>query len=190
MKDSNGCGAGGASVQPALLLRYASVVEYLIGEGSELDPSAIRLATRRNSYIPNSRRRPRNPASMQAAVRSLTTDRRKLRSAASEYNCVGLVFASRRTWVDTDQLNKIFEEDEYRQIRVEDAQPGDVIVYRDRDKQMVHVGILQNREPDVARAAWNLTVVSQFGADGEYIHEIADVVPLLGTPTEAWTDRI
>jgi hypothetical protein len=34
-----------------------------------------------------------------------------------------------------------------------------------------------------------LVVVSKWGADGEYEHDVTDVPKLLGAPAEYWTDR-
>lgn len=127
---------------------------------------------------------------MAAAVAQIESDRRRLRSRSSEYNCVGLVFASRRTWVDTDEVARILVEDGYTRIPLFEAEPGDVVVYRDSHGELVHVAVLHSREPNLERATVALNVLSQWGSDGEYFHEAGDVFERLGQPTEAWTDRL
>jgi len=65
---------------------------------------------------------------------------------------------------------------------------GDVAVYR-MNGEVSHVGVVLRIEPDVAAASWRVTIMSQWGADGEYTHSIEDVPVLLGVPSEYWTDR-
>ena len=67
--------------------------------------------------------------------------------------------------------------------------PGDVVVYRDEEGFVVHVGLVTEVETNVKEATWEVSVLSQWGGDGEYFHRIDDVSPLLGKPTEYWTDR-
>lgn len=115
---------------------------------------------------------------------------RKLRSLSSEYNCVGMVFAARRTWIEPEHVEWILQEDGYRQVaREADLDVGDVVVYRDGDSQVCHVGIIFSIAMNVGSADWQITVLSQWGADGEYLHDIYDVHPSLGEPSEFWTDR-
>lgn len=104
---------------------------------------------------------------------------------------MGLVFASRRTWIDPEYLYQILADDEYRQLAgVVEAQPGDVVVYRDTDGLPSHVGIVWERNLIIpGQQADPLKVLSQWGADGEYLHDLSDVPDLLGVPVEFWTDR-
>ncbi len=111
---------------------------------------------------------------------------------SATYNCMGMVFANRRTWIDTDHLQLILQEDNYRQTNVEDLQPGDVVVYRDELGYVKHVGLVSSIEVDLANLTEDerkVTVLSQWGADGEYFHPVDEVNKLLGNPTEYWTDR-
>jgi hypothetical protein len=67
---------------------------------------------------------------------------------------------------------------------------GDIAVYLNRDGRIVsHVGVVVKIEPDIAKASWNIMVMSQWGADGEYIHSVDDVPQFLGEPKQYWTDR-
>ena len=114
----------------------------------------------------------------------------RVRSSASDYNCVGLVFASRRTWVEPRYVSRFLEEDGYRKVELRDAQPGDVILYRGEAGTVDHVGLVINHEPNVANADWDTTVLSQWGRDGEFLHERRDVSPLFAASTvEVWTER-
>ena len=160
--------------------------DYLIGP-------ELALSTRKRHQVPNEQRSPRPPARMQAA-RSIVLSAHpsaRARSLSSLYNCVGMVFASRRTWVEPEHLPMILADDEYRQVNNRgELQPGDVVVYRDDQDEISHVGIVAEVRPDLEEATWVVVVLSQWGADGEYFHIDDDVNPRLGRPTEYWTDRI
>lgn len=163
----------------------------VLGAGGPRDAAYIPLATRRGSRIRNERRPEQPPVRLKAAVQHWTQayPEIRVRSVTGVYNCMGLAFASRRTWVDTDQLSMILDEDEYHRIRgPQEMQVGDLVVYR-RNGEAAHIAVVVKLEPLVATASWKVTVVSQWGADGEYVHPMEDVPELLGTPVEYWTDR-
>ena len=111
-------------------------------------------------------------------------------SLSSIYNCMGMVFASRRTDVDPQYLPMILADDDYRQVQDEkDLRCGDIVVYKDHSGTVSHVGIVADIRANLSEASWEVTVLSQWGGDGEYFH-LADAVPyLLGKPSEYWTDR-
>lgn len=113
----------------------------------------------------------------------------RLRSLASEYNCMGMVFASRRTSIDVEHMERILQDDGYRRIAPEFVMLGDLIVYRDQHGVAQHVGLVCKHDPDVARAGWNTEVLSQWGHDGEYLHSAGDVPAIYGDAHDFWTDR-
>jgi len=113
----------------------------------------------------------------------------RVRSLSSIYNCVGMVFASRRTVVDVDYLPTILEDDGYRQIPAKEVVEGDVVVYADSWGKFSHVGVVIHHSPDVQSASWKTRVLSQWGADGEFFHDLDDVHPYLGKPKGFWTER-
>ena len=80
-------------------------------------------------------------------------------------------------------------EDGFRQVEESELQIGDVVLYRTDDHQISHVGLIANIAVMVERGHREITVLSQWGADGEYFHHIDDVNPNLGEPSEFWTDR-
>lgn len=64
--------------------------------------------------------------------------------ALLRYNCHGLTFASRRTWIDNPLLiPQLIDEDGYRELNV-NATPtaGDIVVYYDEIAQAEHSGIV------------------------------------------------
>lgn len=79
----------------------------------------------------------------------------------------------------------ILRDDEYRRITLSDCQAGDVVIYRNEEKDIVHVGIIVETRPLDADAC----VLSQWGNNGEFFHDLHDVGPGLGQPVEYWTDR-
>jgi len=104
---------------------------------------------------------------------------------------MGMVVATRRTWIDPEHLIRILYEDGFRRLaRPEDAETGDVVAYHDPNGEICHVGIvLRKNLIDPGRPSDLLRVVSKWGADGEYIHDMTYVPQLLGVPAEYWTDR-
>lgn len=161
---------------------------------SDIEGGALILAleTKNGKRIPNAKRDQKAPARMAAAKKYVLDNHKsaQLRSLSSEYNCVGMVFAARRTVIEDDEVEMILLEDGYRQINNEsELQIGDVVVYRNDHGTISHVGTIACVSSNVREAQWEITVLSQWGADGEYFHLIDDVNPLLGRPREFWTDR-
>ena len=102
-----------------------------------------------------------------------------------------MVVASRRTWVDPDHLVEVLKEDGYRKLNgPEETEHGDMVIYHDSHGRACHVGLVvrKNVVNAGAEGEW-LTVLSKWGADGEYIHGALKLPGLLGTPAEYWTDR-
>jgi hypothetical protein len=163
----------------------------LIGAGGERDRASIKLATRCGTFIPNERRRERPPDALRAA-KEMWTEKYpniRVRSLSAVYNCVGLVFGSRRTCIDPDQLELILREDGYRRLPGEhEVEVGDLVLYRVGNKYE-HIAVVVHKKQNFINACFEITVISQWGSEGEYIHLIRDVPPALGTPQEFWTDR-
>ena len=185
-----------ARQQGAFLEEYKERAMTLLNtQGNFLLGGDIALATRKNTSIPNTRRKPQAPVSMQAAQAMVLGEHpsAKVRSLSSVYNCMGMVFASRRTWVEPDYLQMILEDDEYRPIDRNELHRGDVVVYRNNHDEISHVGIVYEVRLKVDEATLEVVaevvVASQWGHDGEYFHLDDDVNPRLGKPTEYWTDR-
>lgn len=159
----------------------------------ELIQHSIIIQTRMGWSIPNAIRQERPPVALQAS-RELFAELRpgaRLRSLTATYNCIGMVVACRRTWVDTEHLLRVLREDGYRRLSGESqVEQGDVVVYRDDSGDVSHVGIvLRKKLYNPNQPGDTLVVVSKWGADGEYEHDVNDVPPLLGHPAEYWTDR-
>jgi len=154
-------------------------------------PLALETRTRRS--IPNEPRKERPRLSLQSAVDLMKQSHPNalLRSITATDNCVGLIVASRRTWVDPDDLVTILIEDGYRRLRgPEEAEIGDLVVYRDGSGEISHAGLVhRKRIADPRDGTDYLQVLSKWGADGEYLHDASDVPYLLGKPAEYWTDR-
>jgi hypothetical protein len=121
---------------------------------------------------------------------------RKLRSLDSMYNCMGMVFGCRRTWIEPEHFQKICADDGYRQLPgIDQALPGDVVAYHRSNGTVEHVAVVL--QPPVAHvdpdaAPWGVLVLSQWGRNGEYIHDFLDLPPALAALNlvpAAWTDR-
>lgn len=165
--------------------------DYLLGLGSERDPDAIKVATRTGKYIPNSRRQAASPARMKAEIEIWRGkfDSLILRSVDGTYNCMGMIFASRRTCIDVDSLPMILREDSYLPVNDHNAVViGDVIVYK-RVGRLTHVGIVVESRVDIVKAKRVYRVLSKWGQSGEFIHDVNDVPDYLGNDIEFWTDR-
>jgi len=165
-----------------------------IDEGSEHDNQSIKLSTKKGRWINNVRRNERAPLAMKAAEDFTHKNCPGIitRSLSSSYNCVGMVFSSRRTWIDPDQLQKIFYDDEY--IRISEKSRlmvGDLVIYKSnsKSKDCDHIGIIIQIVPQPGEQDFKILVLSQLGADGEYIHEEDNVPPHIGNFREYFSER-
>ncbi len=166
----------------------------IIGRGSEADRAALKLWTIGNrTFIENEMPEGENaPEQLQAALRlSLQiSPTAKCRSLTAMYNCVGLVFASRRTVIDCKHLATILTDDGYKKITREEVEVGDVVVYA-RDGIAQHVGIiyrLPEQLPGVLLLS-DMWVLSQWGENGEYLHKLDEVPTIYGNQKEFWSER-
>src|SRR5713226_9311151 len=77
----------------------------ILGEGGRSDKAAIDLATKRREWIRNVQPLERAPASLKAAERKMhaLAPGIRTRSLSATYNCFGMVFAGRRTYVLNDE---------------------------------------------------------------------------------------
>jgi hypothetical protein len=116
--------------------------------------------------------------------------------ATGVYNCVGHVWASRRTmvWREIERfVTIILADDGYRKIDKdkESICPGDVVLYWQDDDptKFIHVGIVHEMRPGVSdrfRIPW---VLSKWDStSGEALHHFDDV-PFKEYILEFWTDR-
>ncbi len=111
-----------------------------------------------------------------------------IRSVSSHmYNCVGMVFANRRTWLNVERLTWILQQDGYRRTTVGELHAGDIVVYTD-DETPVHVGLIICVHPPLGNIL-NIRVLSKWGKDGEVEHRMQDVPSPLGKPSQFWTER-
>ena len=102
---------------------------------------------------------------------------------------MGLVFASRRTCIEIEHLLWILREDEYRQLASRDElRVGDVVVYS-TPKAFTHVGLVYEVPLVISTIRREIVVLSKWGRDGEYFHEIDYVPETYGKPVQFWTDR-
>jgi len=109
---------------------------------------------------------------MYAAKQLHAKGSRQLRSLRSTYNCVGMVFANRRTFIEPEEIPMILQDDEYIEVRPDDLMPGDVVLYKDpKTEDIKHVGLVLAAE--MMFETKKIRVLSQFGRDGEYIHDLA-----------------
>lgn len=125
-------------------------------------------------------------------LRDLATENKFVRNLRSVspfmYNCVGMIFSSRRAWIEMDELQQIFDEDDYYSIRFEDICAGDIVIYT-KGRSRRHIGLITYVERQ-GSALQRVLVVSKWGADGEIEHELSAVPKGYGEPTEYWSERV
>lgn len=83
----------------------------------------------------------------------------------------------------------ILEDDGYVEVTPAEVMPGDLVIYRDGTGDISHVAVVVRHEPDVENARWKTTVLSQWGADGEYLHDHTDVNEVLGKPDKFYSEK-
>ena len=74
----------------------------------------------------------------------------------------------------------ILHDDGYAEVLEAYAMPGDILIYKDTDGDITHVVV--SNVPDLMSGSSNIHVLSQWGSDGEYLHDYRDVPHLLGNP--------
>ncbi len=89
------------------------------------------------------------------------------------YNCLGLVFASRRVRVfeEEDEINAILLQDNYSDIEEEDVLGGDVVFYYD-NKKFTHCGVVLYRVENPFFKDYK--ILSKWGNGHEAIHGLRD----------------
>ncbi len=107
------------------------------------------------------------------------------------YNCMGLVFASRRTCIDIDQARSVLSMDGYVPLNGIDAtKVGDIVLYV-RNGTPMHVGVIVSKykgEDIYSVNRETIKVLSKWGDAGEYLHDIDDLPENFGRSTEYFTD--
>lgn len=104
------------------------------------------------------------------------------------YNCVGMIFACRRAWIEINEIYHIFQEDGFRKIRYEELGAGDIVVYSS-DMSPEHVGLVTT----VVRRGGKIEVVevlSKWGRDAEIVHPLHSVPSTLGIASEYWSEKV
>lgn len=152
----------------------------------EYDIRPFPLATRTRKNILAHQRKPILPALMAyaAAERKKTYGVEPL-SSGSIYNCMGMVFASRRASIDVDQAMFIYREDGYTTHPTNSAQVGDVAVYR-LAGNITHVGFVVFVNKYDPNSFPLIRVASQWGHNGEFLHDHDKVPRDYGQLTEVW----
>ena len=174
----------------------------IIGGGLEQDPNKIKLTTKKGNYIPNvqlpSQQVPEMiKAKMEMHESFAKQTQAQLRSIDSAYNCVGLVFASRRTHIEPELVWWILQEDGYKKIKKQDTAVDDLVIYYTLNrevallnKEVTHIGRLIDKVWDESAKELKWRVLSKWGKDGEYLHKIKDVplhLPYDGL--EFWSEK-
>ena len=165
----------------------------IIGQGGPDDTQSIKLSTKSGSWIGNERRQEFPPEILHAHVQAhesyATRVGARLRTISATYNCVGMVFANRRVWIDSDLVRDILKGDGLKRVNAaSDIEIGDVVLYV-KNGEVVHVGLVSGKvtQQDCSIA---FQVISKWGADGEYFHQISELPEFLKFDTlEYWTDR-
>ncbi len=163
--------------------------------GAESDPNSLQIQTLRKKHIPNLLRKTKDPRLMPAThdlIASLFPESTAI-SSLTDYNCYGLVFASRRTCVlDYAAVDQILEEDGYKSLPWDPSawQPGDIVLYRRPDSSNIeHVGIIACITPDLSSGNFKIDVLSAWGEDGEYRHPIDKVPEAYGSASDVVSRR-
>ncbi len=169
-------------------------MSYIVGLGTPNDPRSLKLETRQRRWVHNVVRMEPTRDEMllrEQSVRAICPNAR-LVSASAVYNCYGLAFAARRSAiVDENDVEHILEDDGYRELPWDPNAwlPGDVVIYRNRTNAIVHAGVIARKEVSLDTGNVDVTVLSAWGEEGEYMHPIDEVAPLLGRPTNVYSQR-
>jgi hypothetical protein len=107
-------------------------------------------------------------------------------SPSAAYNCHGLTFASRRTRIiKNSALTAILEDDTYKDIDLQDAMPGDIVIYQSDDGDLNHSGIVVEAGPPLVVPM----ICSKWGNAGEFVHGLRDCPAIYGPVTKFYRCR-
>ena len=166
---------------------------HIFNQGNPSDSKSIELSTKSGVWIPNEKRQELLPEVMQAKIDVHENFAKRvgaqIRSISGVYNCVGMVFATRRVHIDDQQVRMILEEDGYREIEEAEAKGDDIVVYT-LSSEVIHVGRIFGNAPPDEYGEIERIVLSKWGEDGEYFHKIKDLPEALQFDDwEIWTER-
>lgn len=166
----------------------------VVGSGGKEDINALPLFTKKRRFIRNEQRAEKPPAALAEGARIIaaTFAVTRVLSVSATYNCFGLAFASRRTWIyDEAEVRKILEDDGYQPLPWDASiwDIGDVVLYRTDDGEISHVAVVVERRADLLSGDTVIQVISAWGESGEYLHPVAVVSPLLGRPFQVMSQR-
>ena len=154
-------------------------MKFIITQANQYYVDSISLSTKKNTDITNEQCLERSPASLKAAI-DLFKDLHpniQFRSISNTYNCMGLIFASRRTTIPSfDQLKQILSDDEYEPVNEHrDVKIGDIVIYFDENTEPTHIGYVIRIDINIDLATFEFKILSKWGYDGEYLHDIDDI---------------
>lgn len=86
------------------------------------------------------------------------------------YNCFGMVFASRRCFI-IDNINNILKDDDYKEVHISKVLPGDIVLYFN-NYDIIHCGIVIDTPSK--KNFWNPLVISKWYCFREVIHNMND----------------
>jgi hypothetical protein len=129
----------------------------------------LALETRRKRQIENQIDREPSVEGFKAAVidfrRKHTAAIHRPTGPCKTYNCHGLTFAARRSWIGSPEVGRILKDDDYE--KVSDVMPGDVALYV-QDGDFSHSGIVVMVRMSVP---W---ILSKWGECHEVVHAVMD----------------
>ena len=103
------------------------------------------------------------------------------------YNCVGMIFANRRAWIEIEELDDIFRQDGYTEITFQRLETGDIVTYA-YERALTHVGLVTDVERSEGEVT-GVTVLSKWGKDAEILHPMGVVPARFGIVSEFWSEK-
>jgi hypothetical protein len=137
----------------------------------------LELSTRRNRHISNKMNREPPLDGARLRIEDLKREypnatHRDDVGPCNTFNCHGLTFGARRTWIDKPaDVQKILDDDDYERVDVNSVKPGDVAVFRkngDIDHSGVVVDVDNLRRPRILGKWAFLHEVVHYPWEGPY----------------------
>ncbi len=136
------------------------------------------LETRRKNRIPNEPPLPALKRQRDFDEKSMLDHYKKRYEPLDErtgildhYNCHGLTFADRRTFITKDSaIQTILRDDGYEQIIERDLLEGDIILYMNKENGIIHSGVVIEKPGKIKAGPIFPRVVSKWGSYWEFIH--------------------
>jgi hypothetical protein len=109
----------------------------------------------------------------------------RVENPTGDYNCHGFTFGRQGGWLEDNEVPHIINDNGFTPVQWNQTRPGDVVIYKDSNKQITHSGIVDT----VNQWGQPQSVRSKFGAGSLFKHSPDAVPSFYGQPSVYRSNR-